>query len=98
MISIRGNPGRACDGITRREVLRVGGLSALGLTWPGLIARSEPSNAAAAHGFGRAKACILVYLFGGPSQLDTFDMKPDAPAHFRGEFRPIATSVPGIDI
>ncbi|MFO0952570.1 MAG: DUF1501 domain-containing protein [Isosphaeraceae bacterium] len=46
-------------------------------------------------GFGRAKACILVYLFGGPSQIDTFDLKPDAPRQFRGEFDPIATSVPG---
>ena len=47
---------------------------------------------------GKADACILVYLFGGPSQIDTFDMKPDAPADFRGEFRPIDTVVPGLRI
>src|SRR6266852_5321706 len=46
--------------------------------------------------FGRAHACIVIYLFGGPSQIDIFDLKPDAPAEFRGEFRPIDSNVPGI--
>ncbi len=49
-------------------------------------------------GFGRARACLLIYLFGGPSHIDLWDMKPDAPDGFRGEFRPVATSVSGIRI
>src|SRR5260370_16299195 len=48
--------------------------------------------------FGRTKACVVIYLFGGPSQIDTFDLKPDAPVEFRGEFRPIATNVHGVRI
>src|SRR5262249_14268759 len=48
--------------------------------------------------FGKAKACILLFHFGGPAQQDTFDMKPNAPAQIRGEFRPIATSVPGYSV
>jgi uncharacterized protein (DUF1501 family) len=92
MFSLLGHPYRACDGWTRREMLRVGGLSALGLSLPDLRASGTSP------GRGRAQACILVYLFGGPSQLETFDLKPDAPAHFRGEFRPIATNVRGIQI
>lgn len=100
MLRINGRPRRACDGITRRELLEVGGLSALGLTLPGLLRASATAQTASAAErratSGRAQACILVYLFGGPSQIDTFDMKPDAPADFRGEFRPIDTKVPGI--
>lgn len=98
MISIWGRPERACDGITRRTMLRIGGLGALGLTQPGLLTQSGATETVDAPGFGQAKSCILVYLFGGPSQLETFDMKPDAPAHFRGEFQPIRTNVPGINI
>jgi Protein of unknown function (DUF1501) len=97
MLSLTGRPERACDGFTRREVLRVGGISALGLSLPGLLAsRTDAlSPESLGPGWGKARACLLVYLFGGPSQIDIWDMKPDAPAQFRGEFRPIATSVPG---
>ena len=49
-------------------------------------------------GFGRAKSCILIFMWGGPSQLDTWDLKPDAPDQIRGPFNPIATSVPGLSI
>src|SRR3954468_4368148 len=98
MFSITGRPERACDGSTRREMLRVGGLGALGLAWPELLGLRRAAAESDPRGFGRARSCVLVYLFGGPSQLDTFDMKPDAPAQFRGEFRPIPTNVPGIDI
>jgi hypothetical protein len=82
---------RRCDGITRREFLRVGSLSALGL---GL------ADALRLRGAERQKlpSCLLVWLDGGPSHLDTFDLKPDAPAEVRGDFRPIATKVPGIQI
>lgn len=80
-------------------MLHVGSLAALGVSLPALL---PPISAAATSrhlpGRGRAKSCVLIYLFGGPSQLDTFDMKPQAPTHVRGEFRPIATRVPGIHI
>ncbi|HEV3121759.1 MAG TPA: DUF1501 domain-containing protein, partial [Isosphaeraceae bacterium] len=100
MLSFTGCPERACDGFTRREMLRVGALGALGLSLPALPARGDGAGdvSRALPGFGRARACLVIYLFGGPSQIDTFDMKPNAPAHFRGEFRPIATSVAGIEI
>ncbi len=76
-------------------MLRVGGLAALNLMLPCLL--DSPARAGP-EGFGHADGCILIYLFGGPSQIDTFDMKPDAPEQFRGEFRPIATNVPGLAI
>jgi Protein of unknown function (DUF1501) len=96
MLKILGTREPACDGTSRREVLRAGGLSLFGsMTLPRLLQ-------AAAQGSGRptprASSIILVNLFGGPSHLDMFDMKPDAPAVVRGEFRPIATSVPGLSI
>ena len=79
---------------TRRQLLQVGGLASMGLGLPSLLNGS--SGTSAPSGFGRAKSCVVVFLFGGPSQLDTFDMKPEAPPEFRGEFRPVATNVPGI--
>ncbi len=98
MLSFLGPPQRACDGWTRRATLQLGGLAALGLSLPEVLGNAAAAPVGRLPGFGRARACILVYLFGGPSQLDTFDLKPDAPGHFRGEFRPIATKVPGIQI
>lgn len=80
---------------TRRELLRVGGLGAVGLSLPNLLAANEISPAADAT-FGRAKNIIFLYLAGGPPQHETFDPKPDAPAEVRGPFRPISTNVPGI--
>ena len=79
-------------------MLHVGGLAALGVGLPDLLSPAAASAPGGVAGRGRARACILIYLFGGPSQLDTFDLKPDAPAQFRGEFRPIGTRVPGIHI
>src|SRR5215212_933560 len=80
---------------SRREALRVGGLSALGLTLPDLLrTRAETRNAAS--GGGRAKSCIVVFLMGGPPQYSTWDPKPDAPPEVRGEFGPTDTNVPGL--
>jgi hypothetical protein len=79
----------------RREFLRVGSLPLLGLGLPELLrarSRSSPNRR------GRAKACIVLFMWGGPAQQDTWDMKPAAPAEYRGEFKPIATNVPGIQI
>lgn len=103
MISLLGNGISLCDGISRRETLRVGGLGALGLGLPEFLgARVCPAGEAApatgSSTFGRAKHCILLYMWGGPPHLDMFDMKPAAPVEIRGEFEPIATSAPGISI
>src|SRR5262245_31519841 len=90
---------RVCDGLTRREALRVGGLAALGLSLPELL---RGRQTAAAHtdggGAGRARSCIVLFLMGGPPQHSTWDPKPDAPAEVRGEFGPTATTVPGMQL
>lgn len=84
-------PARLCDGLTRREVLRVGGLSALGLSLPDLLrARANTPTTA------KANNCIVLFLMGGPPQHSTWDPKPDAVPEVRGEFGPIDTNVPGI--
>lgn len=87
---------------SRRELLRAGGLGLLGLGLPRLLEARERSEAegspSAAPGFGRARACILLFMWGGPAQQETWDLKPEAPEQYRGEFRPIDTVVPGIRI
>src|SRR5947208_10601926 len=100
MLSILGNRVRLCDGITRREMLRIGGLAFTGLAWGDLLRAQEtqPGRSRGTARRGSAKSCIVVFNYGGPSHIDTFDLKPDAPAEIRGEFRPVATSVPGIAI
>src|SRR5262245_27655033 len=85
-----------CDGLTRREVLRVGGLSAVGLSLPDLL-RARATGPTLG-GLGRAKSCIVLFLMGGPPQHSTWDPKPDAPPEVRGEFGPIDTNVPGIRV
>ncbi|MFO0906906.1 MAG: DUF1501 domain-containing protein [Isosphaeraceae bacterium] len=87
---------RPFGAISRRQVLRAGALSAVGLTLPDLLALRP--DASAATPAGPARAVILLWLWGGPSHLDTFDMKPDAPLEYRGPFEPIATNVPGIQV
>lgn len=87
---------RRCDGVTRREFVRVGGLSALGLGLSQLLALQ--ATAGEQRPRRAAKQCILIWLDGGPSHLETFDPKPDAPREVRGPFGTIATSVPGIAI
>lgn len=92
MLRILGPKTAACDGIPRRELLRLGALSLFGgMTLPRVLRASDG-------GQGRARSVILLNLFGGPSHLDTFDLKPAAPAEIRGEFKPIATSLPGVQI
>jgi hypothetical protein len=101
MISIAGSLVPCCEGATRREWLRIGGLSVPGLGLPELwAARQAQATTPLDHsaGWGRAKNCIVMFLFGAPAHQDTWDMKPDAPAEVRGEFRPMATTVPGIRI
>jgi uncharacterized protein DUF1501 len=87
---------RNCEGVSRRDVLRVGTLSLLGLSLPQFLhmerALADPKNGR------RDKNCILLFMNGGPSHIDTWDPKPDAPAEYRGEFNPVATNVDGIQI
>lgn len=93
-MSIRpaGSGYRYCDGVTRRSFLRVGALGVGGLCLPQLL-KAEQTAGQRGH-----KAVIMVYLSGGISHQDTFDLKPEAPPEIRGEFLPISTSVPGIEI
>lgn len=93
-LTLRGH--RTCDGVSRRGFLKVGALGIGGLSLPALL---RANAAAAAEGKPvKRKACILIWQAGGPSHIDMYDLKPDAPAEFRGEFKPISTNVPGIDI
>ena len=93
MLTIPGPGSRFCDGISRRSWLRIGGLGLGGLALPEIL------RARASAGAGRpVKGIIMVLLPGGPSHLDMYDLKPLAPGEIRGEFQPISTNVPGIDI
>jgi Protein of unknown function (DUF1501) len=95
MLSIFGRGTKLCDGITRREILRVGALGFAGLTLADVLrirAATSSPNAA------KARSVIMIWLRGGASHIDSYDMKPEAPAEIRGEFKPIRTNVPGIQI
>ena len=83
-----------CDGIRRREFVRLGGLTALGLGGGLLISHLRATDVGG-RSLGAAKRCILIWLDGGPSHLETFDLKPDAPREVRGPFKPIRSSVTG---
>ena len=103
MLRELGGPKRFCDGITRRELLQVGSLAAAGLPFLPLVpavhgGTAVPGPPASLPGFGRAKACILLFMYGSPSQLETFDPKPDAPLEIRGEFGCIQSSVAGLNV
>ena len=93
MLTIYGDKQRFCDGISRRNFLQIGALSLGGLTLPGLLrATSQAGEKASSH-----KSIIMVYLPGGPSHMDTYDLKPNAPSEYRGEFKAIPSNVPGMD-
>jgi hypothetical protein len=95
MFTINSPPMRWCDGISRRQMLRIGSLGVAGLTLPHLLRQAAAQDPATPR---RAKACIVLFLFGGPAQHSTWDPKPDAPAEVRGELKPIATTVPGLNV
>jgi hypothetical protein len=100
VLRILGSPTTLCDGLTRRDFLHVGGLGAFGFGVTDLLraraAGAEPVGPAP--GFGRARACILLFPYGSPPQHETFDPKPDAPAEIQGEMKAIATPVPGLRV
>src|SRR5262249_42316631 len=112
MLSIPGRNGATCDGVSRRELLRVGGAGLLGVSLANLLrfegvaraATAGPAtqpivpitgDAAKLTGFGKAKNFIFIFLQGGPSHLDIWDPKPDAPDNIRGQFKPIPTTLKG---
>lgn len=103
MLSLNHTGATLCDGLSRREWLRIGGLGAVGLGLPQLIQARENNIATAqpihlSGSFGKAKSCIVLFLLGGPPQHETWDPKPDAPSEVRGELGPIATATPGLQV
>src|SRR5215510_4351602 len=84
---------RYCDGVSRRNFIKIGALGMGGLALPQLLSAEAASGLRRSH-----KAVIMIYLPGGPPHQDTFDLKLDAPSEIRGEFRPIPTNVPGLQI
>ena len=89
--------------VSRRQLLRIGGLGSLGLTLPSLLRAEAEGNASQEMRRRQVavppiRSCILIFYYGGPSHIDTFDMKPKAPAEIRGQFGSIATSVPGMRV
>lgn len=104
MLRVLGNPKRLCDGITRRDLLCIGSLGGFGfgldLITDGHLRSLEAavSQQQGRKSFGKAKSCILLFLYGSPPQHETFDPKPEAPREIQGEMGAIATRVPGLDI
>src|SRR5688572_7909997 len=100
MLRVLGSPKRLCDGLTRRDMLQVGSAAFGGLGLSQLLAAQAQASPSAGAGdsFGRAKHCIVLFLYGSPSQLETFDMKPEAPVEIKGTMQPIASSLPGLDV
>ena len=107
MLTIQGRRKQACSGLTRRDVIQAGSLGLFGLNLPRLLAAEQaairnesPGGIGTALPFpsGRAKSILFLYLFGGPSQLETLDMKPEASSELRGPFQPITSRTPGLRI
>ncbi len=100
MLTIPGPRSQYCDGMSRRNWLQIGGLAMGGLSLPSIL-RAESASQLSGNELGnkrRAKGIIMVLLPGGPSHMDMYDLKPEAPSEVRGEFQPIESRVPGIDI
>jgi hypothetical protein len=93
MLTLVGEKRRLCDGVSRRSFLKIGSLAAGGLSLPGLLRAEEATGSRRSH-----KAVIMVYLTGGLAHQDSFDLKPEAPQEVRGEFKPIDTRLPGVQI
>src|SRR2546422_6239734 len=106
MLTILGRRQHLCDKASRRDFLKIGGLALGGLSLPQILraeaeARLPSPSGRGVGGEGTSrshKSVIMIFLSGGPPHQDMVDLKPDAPAEIRGEFRPIRTAVPGIDI
>src|SRR5262249_20666414 len=95
---VLGSEKRFCSGPTRRDALWAGGLSLFGILLADHLRATTRVTSHKDASFGQAKACILLYLYGSPSQLELADIQPDAPAEIRGELKPIRSSLPGCDV
>src|ERR1017187_5378093 len=100
MLNLPGHRGCNCEGPTRRELMRIGSIALMGLSLPEFLreqagAATVASKYAGARGWESAKNVIMIFLQGGPSHIDIWDPKPDAPLNIRGEFKPIKTKIPG---
>jgi hypothetical protein len=93
MLSVMGHANFKSGSVSRRELLQIGALGLGGLTLPGLLRAEKAAGIGKSH-----KAVIMIYMVGAPPHQDMYDLKPDAPAEIRGEFKPIDTKVPGIQI
>jgi len=93
MLTVQGKRERFCDGISRRNFLQVGAVAAGGFSLANLLQAEAAAGPAATR-----RSIINIYLGGGPTHMDTFDLKPTAPVEYRGEFNPIATNMPGVEI
>src|ERR1700730_6985574 len=101
MLRILGSRKQLCGGWTRRGMLRAGGLGRFGLGLSDffqLLEAQAATDRSRPKSFGRAKSCILLYLYGAASQIELCDMKPDAPVEIRGELKPIRSALPGCDL
>jgi len=105
MLNIPGRRAYTCEGPTRRELMRIGSIGLMGLSLPHFFLWRDQARAAenggkyaGARGFGSAQSVLMIFLQGGPSHIDIWDPKPDAPANIRGEFKPIKTKIPGTQI
>src|SRR5580704_9712518 len=101
MLRILGSPQRLCGGLTRRELLRAGGLGLAGLGLADVLRLQDAAandDAPRPASFGKAKNVILVHLYGSPSQIETFDPKPNAPIEVRGDLNSIPSNLPGLDV
>ena len=93
MLTINGKGSRLCDGMTRRDALKIGALGLGGMSLPDLLQAEQRAGLSGSH-----KAVIMIFLAGGPPHQDMWDLKMEAPSGVRGEFKPISTNVPGIQI
>lgn len=102
LVRVLGNNKKVCDGVSRRDLIQAGALSLFGLSLADVLqlqaAQAADSPSRASRTFGKAKSVLILFLYGSPAQLDTWDMKPNAPEDIRGPFKPIRTSNPSIDI
>jgi hypothetical protein len=97
MFNFLGGSQRFCDGVNRRNFLKIGAFGA-GLSLADMLRAKASANPATSGTATSPKAAIMIYLPGGPSHMDMYDLKPDAPMEYRGEFKPIQTNVPGVQI
>ena len=97
MLNLFGRAQTFCDGLNRRSFLKIGAFGA-GLTLADMLRAKAQANPSRPSNTSTPKSAIMIYLPGGPSHMDMYDLKPDAPVEYRGEFRPIATNVPGVQI